>query len=1152
MKFSRLKILGFKSFCDDTQLIMEDGLTGVVGPNGCGKSNLVEALRWVMGESSYKAMRASGMDDVIFSGSKNRPSRNSAQVTLVLDNSDRSAPNHFNNEDELEITRRIERESGSSYRINGKEVRARDVQLLFADASTGSKSPALVRQGQIGELIAAKPVQRRALLEEAAGISGLHSRRHEAELKLRAAEQNLDRVDDVLAQVASQLDSLKRQSRLATRYRNISGDIRKAEATLFHIRWVNARLAQKENEAEQGRMINQLADKTSAEIKVEKTLAEIEARLTPLRDSEAKTSAALQRLKIHKEQLEAEEKRNNHRQNELAERQKQMAFDERRERDLIAEAAELIGKYKNEQSSIEAENTSQIAATNEAKENLTKIKDLLIKAQKNASIATNQLSQLRANKETAKQIEIELAQRLERLKNQAKQVNDEMSQVQASLAADQAVSEKAKQLLVAKDNFATAEISTQNAEKQVAKVQQEIDDLRPELAKVELDVNAKESEATTLAKVLNVEDGSLWPAIVDDLVVKSGYEIALGAALGDDLEASFDSGAPIFWDKSADKKSDPNLPKQAKSLTNFVSSSDLLTRRLNQIGIVSKSEGAELMKTLQTGQSLVTKEGDLWRWDGYVAKADAPTPAAQRLSQRNRLKELDSEIKTAETERKILQQKSSELTQKFEQARTIEQEQREKWRLSQREIATAQSELELAQNSLANLTSRKTALNEAISLIDVNIKEAQIQLDKAKTAKQNQADETDVFEKTKLLQNEFEQLQQEAQNAKIHLSGFENAAQLRSSRLSQIQNEIESWSKRSTSAKKQFDILETRSNEIKQQLDILAQSPSSLAQKRSLLDEDIEAASQDHKTSSDRLEIAQTQYKQANKNARNASDELSHTREKLARIDERLKSSITQRQQIEQTTQETLSIPASKTAQIANLKPHAPLPDESAIEKRVDRLKAERERLGGVNLGAEREAKEIKEKLEIMVNDKDDLINAITKLRSGIFSLNKEGRARLNDAFDKVNTYFKELFTSLFGGGEAELKFVQSDDPLQAGLEIIARPPGKKPQIMTLLSGGEQALTALSLIFAVFLTNPAPICVLDEVDAPLDDANVSRFCDLLDSMSKRTDTRFLVVTHNPITMSRTDRLFGVTMAEQGVSQLVSVDLTTAQAVAEVS
>jgi chromosome segregation protein len=369
---------------------------------------------------------------------------------------------------------------------------------------------------------------------------------------------------------------------------------------------------------------------------------------------------------------------------------------------------------------------------------------------------------------------------------------------------------------------------------------------------------------------------------------------------------------------------------------------------------------------------------------------------------------------------------------------------------------------------------------------------------------------------------------------------------MRGARLNQIVTDTASWQRRREGAAAQLQTLATRAGEIETQLQQMAATPDSFEARRAALDEEIAEARLAHKSAADTLAVAQTGYREADKALRAAAEASSTARENLARIEERIKGLITHRQQIEQLVRENLNIEASRTAEAAGLKPEERLPEETTVEARLDRLKAERERLGGVNLTAEREAEEVQQKLETMVKDRDDLIEAIAKLRTGISSLNREGRQRLSEAFDTVNAYFQELFTSLFGGGTAQLSFVESDDPLEAGLEIIARPPGKKPQTMTLLSGGEQALTAMSLIFAVFLTNPAPICVLDEVDAPLDDANVERFCTLLESMRQRTETRFMVITHNPITMSRMNRLFGVTMAERGVSQLVSVDLETAE------
>src|SRR6185437_3977476 len=390
------------------------------------------------------------------------------------------------------------------------------------------------------------------------------------------------------------------------------------------------------------------------------------------------------------------------------------------------------------------------------------------------------------------------------------------------------------------------------------------------------------------------------------------------------------------------------------------------------------------------------------------------------------------------------------------------------------------------------------------------------------------------------------------EHARLRLATFETAARMRQARLAQLDGDAAGWRRRRDQAEAQLATLDARLKEIAAELAASEAAPQQFDARRALLDEEIEAARADHRAAADALAAADTRHRDTDRSARAAADALAKAREALARIEERIKGFILQRQQIERQVVESLCIEADRTAAEAGIRPMDALPEEAQIEQKLERLKAERERLGGVNLGAEREMTEVEERLTAMTGDRDDLIAAIAKLRGGIESLNREGRTRLSEAFAKVNTHFQELFTSLFGGGTAELQFVESDDPLEAGLEIIARPPGKKPATMTLLSGGEQALTAMSLIFAVFLTNPAPICVLDEVDAPLDDANVERFCNLLDSMRRRTETRFMVITHNPITMSRMDRLFGVTMQERGVSQLVSVDLVTAEAFREAS
>ena len=1150
MKFTRLKLHGFKSFCDQTELLMEPGLTGVVGPNGCGKSNLVEALRWVMGESSYKAMRASGMDDVIFSGSGNRPARNTAEVTLVLDNVDRTAPAALNNADMLEVTRRIEREAGSVYRVNGREVRARDVQLLFADASTGAHSPALVRQGQIGELIAAKPTQRRALLEEAAGISGLHSRRHEAELRLRGAEQNLERVDDVIAQVETQLETLKKQARLAIRYRALSGDIRKTEAALYHVRWVTARVAEKETEAQQGKLVVALGDAMSAERAAQKALDAADAALQPLRDREAATGAVLQRLTILSEQLAEEARRANTRRAELEDRLKQLAADGARERELVTESEETLEGYAEELARLEDEVAGEQDAYDAAKAAAEEAAAAVAAADQEARSAAEALAQLRARRTQAMRSAEEARQRVSRLTQQIADIDREAAGIAASLDADETLSLRRQELETAQERAAEAEDAAVAAEEQTQHAQASLDTARPKLSEIETALGRLESEADTLSRILNAGGASLWPAIVDQLDVEAGYEAALGASLGDDLEASSDAGAPMHWGGPMDGDGDPALPQGAEPLSRYVSGSAVLKRRLDQIGLVDKADGPGLMHALKSGQRLVTLEGDLWRWDGYVAAADAPSAAAQRLAQRNRLAELDAEILRMRGERNAWRRDVEALAAALESARGAEREKHEHWRAAQREIANAQAGVERAAKAIGDLTTRQTALAETRSRLDSSLAEAEAFREETESVLEDAGDEGEAAALAEERQAILFEARERAEQARLKLGSFETSARMRAARLTQIGNDRASWQRRRDGAVAQLTTLETRAGEVQVQLSTMDATPESFEARRVELDDQIADAQLTHKAASDTLAQAQTGYREADKTLRAAAEAMSAARENLARVEERLKGFIAQRHQIEQLVRENLGIEASRTAEAAGIRPEEALPNEQATEQKLERLKAERERLGGVNLTAEREAEEVREKLEAMVKDRDDLIEAIAKLRAGIQSLNREGRHRLSEAFDKVNAHFQELFTSLFGGGTAELKFVESDDPLEAGLEIIARPPGKKPQTMTLLSGGEQALTAMSLIFAVFLTNPAPICVLDEVDAPLDDANVERFCNLLESMRQRTDTRFLTITHNPITMSRMDRLFGVTMAERGVSQLVSVDLKTAESFLE--
>lgn len=1146
MKFTCLRLTGFKSFSDPTELVLEPGLSGVVGPNGCGKSNLVEALRWVMGESSYKAMRASGMDDVIFSGSGSRPSRNTAEVTLVLDNSDRTAPAPLNTADVLEVTRRIEREAGSVYRINGKEVRARDVQLLFADASTGAHSPALVRQGQIGELIAAKPQQRRALLEEAAGISGLHSRRHEAELRLRAAEQNLERVDDIIAQVEQQLETLKRQARLAIKYRGLSADIRKAEATLFHLRWVAARYQEKDAEAGQAKLLRELADAQHLELEAQKVLFLATKAVDPLREAEARAGAALQRLRILAEQLEDEARRAEARQRELAERIRQTEADIARESRLAADSADTIAAMIAEAEQLSDEAEEAEGALDTLRDDAETARLAVIDAEAAARAAAASLAEQRARRSAAERARAEARTRVSRAEAQLRDATAELGTLETRMAAEHDLTPLSEAVASAEDLLSESEEASRTAEQAAQAANAALEATRPEIQRLETLVSRLEGEAQSLARILNAGGARRFPAIVDSLEVDKGYEKALGAALGDDLDAASDPRAPIHWAETG-RSDDPALPAGAEPLAAHVRGHPLLARRLRQIGIVTADLAPAIVPLLRPGQRLVTLDGALWRWDGLVAAADAPTAAAERLRQRNRLAEIEAELSEVRAERNRRRADATSLTAALDQARAGEKAARDRTRQASAGLTTARQQLDRAERARAEVAARHAALADTRIRLEQGVDEAVAAEDDALRLLDALADDAEPSTALSRLEAELRASRDRESQVRLALGQGEAASRLRTGRIAQLATDRIAAERRRDGAASQIATLEARLADIRAQLGGFDATPESFEARREALIAEIATASVAHKAAVDALADAESRQREADRAQRLAAEGLAGLRAEAARVEERIKGFIAQRQQIEALVIETLGISASQTAAAAGIRPEHPLPQQAQVETQLERLKAERERLGGVNLGAEREADETREKLDLMVKDRDDLIAAIGKLRAGIQSLNREGRARLSEAFEKVNGYFQELFTSLFGGGTAELQFVESDDPLQAGLEIIARPPGKKPSTMTLLSGGEQALTAMSLIFAVFLTNPAPICVLDEVDAPLDDHNVERFCNLLDMMTERTATRFLVITHNPITMARVDRLFGVTMAERGVSQLVSVDLAAAEA-----
>ena len=853
MEFKKIQLNGFKSFAEKTDFLIEEGLTGIVGPNGCGKSNIVESLRWCMGETSAKSMRGSGMEDVIFSGTSNKPSKNIAEVLITLDNQDKDGPNQYNNLDHIEIRRKIEKDKGSKFYINNKEVRAKDAQMFFADLSTGAHSPSLISQGRIGALVTAKPVDRRAVLEEAAGIAGLHVRRHEAELRLDAAENNLKRADELRKQQEKQLANLQKQAEEATKYKIISEEIKKIEAGLYYLR---------------------------------------------LKDID------------HEMKLENE---------------------------INSEAEDEVGGFNMQINNIE----------NLIKNETTKVSPLREKNIENLS-------------------------KLQRLNLELKSLDEESD-----------------------------------------RTKKEIENIKNSLKTIEEDIDREKSiiiDAKSNEKRLREEKNEL-------IEIDSKYY-------------------------ETEKKSDEDLAKAVEKLN-------------------EEQKSVEKIINIFGGEN----------FEKNISK----------------LNEIKSQLNYAKNYLK---------EQKLDDVANI--------------LETSNANLDDIINSFEN-SENKNKIKEIIS--------------KNENIKKFQEDYANSFSKNQSIKNESIK---------------------RNERIKTIETEIESWINLLTNSEKMVTELNARKNKLSEKLNKLETEPQTQAEKKGQISESL-------RTSEIEKQEDETTINEIDKKINSLRSDLSSTQEKMIQIRERRASSSAtinglkqRRNDLLERIQTELNLNENNILEFSDLEKMENLPDTIEQEELLDARKRDREKLGSVNLRADEETNKYETEIKTMEQDRQDLVSAIIKLKESINELNQKGRVKLLDAFEKVNRKFNEVYTKLFNGGNAKLELVDSDDPLEAGLELLVSPPGKRLQSITLLSGGEQALTALSLIFAVFLTNPSPICVLDEVDAPLDDANVTRFCNLLDELTKITSTRFVIVTHHALTMSKMDRLYGITMPEKGISQLVAVDLQKAE------
>ncbi len=1148
IKFSKLRLSGFKSFVDATELVIEEGLTGVVGPNGCGKSNLVEALRWCMGETSAKQLRGGDMDEVIFGGTRDRPARNIAEVSLILDNATRKATSQFNETDELEVTRRIEREKGSLYRVNGRDVRAKDVQLLFADVATGARSTAIVSQGRIGAIINSKPAARRNLLEEAAGITGLHSRRHEAELRLQAAETNLNRLNDVITALGVQLEGLKKQARQAIRYRTISESIRSAEALVLLIKRQEATVALEAARTALAEIETEVANRTGVAAHAATEQANAASAMPPLRKAEVEAAARLQLLTITRDKLD-EELARIARAREAAEmRLAQIKDDLSREGVRLEDATGALTRIADEQGELHAAAEAEAQDRENARETLMSAAKAVEAVEEELTLLQKRIAEAEAARAVARQQLTESEMRRTRAERRLQDVVAQLEVARQNELAPEIIAAAESAAEDAERALNTARAAWEDAEKDRSTAQATAEAARNALQNAASAHTKLQAEASALEELLaEPKTAGAWSPIIDSVTVNPGYEAALGAALGDDLSAAADDASPVRWNLLPPFLERHALPDGATPLSDVVRAPDRLTRRLSQVGVVADAAAAQALQSqLKPGQRLVTQTGDLWRWDGFVAASGSPIAAATRLKQRNRLTELRSTMEETGATLQNAEAAMADAKQAVTDTQAGEQTVRQAVRAAEDARNKTRDALGDLRQKIAALQNRVNALEESRAQLQTEADESQAQISAAQARLTELGNGADLRTEAETKQSGLGNLRQELMDARAVYDGFARVAEERSRRLSTLANDAKGWESRRDEATHQHAELEQRRTAADAEITDLAGRPAEIEAQRNALMDQLTVAEDERRQAADALAVAETALATADKSLKDAEHSLSDAREERVRRE----SAVTQGDQtlgiIDGNIREKIGCEPDAVRGFTKLDEGEEMPVLEKAEKSLQRLTSERDNLGAINLRAEQESAELETQITTLTTERDDLVLAIAKLREGIAKLNKEGRERLLKSFHEVNGHFSHLFTKLFGGGRAHLELTEADDPLEAGLEIMASPPGKRLASLGLMSGGEQALTALALLFAVFMTNPAPICVLDEVDAPLDDANVDRFCTLLAEIIGQTGTRVLVVTHHRMTMARMDRLFGVTMAERGVSRLVSVDLKAAE------
>ena len=1144
MQFNSIKIIGFKSFLEPTEINLSNGLTGIVGPNGCGKSNVVEAIRWVMGENSAKQMRGNEMNNVIFSGTDDRPSRNFAEVILKIDNSERKAPYPFKNVLDIEISRKLERDKGSVYRVNNKITRARDVQLIFADTGTGSRSSGMVSQGKISEIIETKPETRRTILEEAANITGLHNRKHEAELKLNSASENLERLSDIEITIEEQIKELKKQARHAARYRSVGERIRKAEILLFYHHFKILEEEEKQSE-EQLKENNKILNEFNLKVaRLENHKLKVSEVIPNLKEIDFDKSNQVQNLKIAQIKTEQEINSINDVKSSILNQIEQLNEVIKSEKDSIVDTDKTISSLNKEIELNKKNGFDYSSKIENAHLETNKLRKISETSSKQLSEINSKILMINSNKNKTKD-EIEIN------KNRISKINNQLENLK--IREDELILEKNLKL----KNKVSQKIEAYQNDYKKNKISHNelhssLNDMNNNKINIENEISNLKTEISTINNFLSDDEQNSLEKKID---LTQNLETPIAAVLNESLSAPItkknDLEKDHFWRNDIDFKSKHfSSPLNSIPVAKKIKNSNTLSFALQGVGIVkNKEEAYRLQKDLLFGQVLTTEKGGIWRWDGYVQNTHAKNSFVKRLSLRKNLEKLNIKLKQNKNSFLELNKKINSQNSKIENLDNLINKQLKEIELNNEIFNRCEIDLSIVKSRLKSNKILLIELEKSKKEINSKLKSLELHSDDFNNLPSLQAEELKLRNSYETTKNEFE----EALSNEKYLNSQE---EYRKKNMDQMLLQIKDWEERKKNSLTRLQSTNEKLSSLNNQLNAVDKQPHELQEKIKIIETKLELALDEYKKSSDNLVLKENELREIEKKQKMEETNLIHYREEKVRAESQIESVHLKIKNLEERLNEKLELKIEDFQEMTELKNIKDLDLSSdhieALQIKLNKLLNERENIGAVNLRAEIEIDESNKKLLEMKSECDDLNKAIEKLKKAITELNKEGRERLETSFNKVNNNFKYLFKKLFNGGNAELKLVGSEDPLMSGLEIYASPPGKKMQNLSLLSGGEQALTSISLIFSVFLCNPSPLCILDEVDAALDDTNVNLFCELLNELVEENKINFIIVTHHRLTMAKMNRLLGVTMQEKGISKILSVDLEKAVEIREAS